>query len=128
VREVWRGPDLAPEVGVDTGPLEPPPWSQRLWADAGSSTSVDAHLTPGVTYLVGTTRGFETNTCVVTEYHPTDAAVTALRPDRVRAPGPDGRTGAEAPPASWAPALGAGAALALALGGGLLVWRRRQRG
>lgn len=125
VREVWRGPELAPEVGVRTGPLEAPGWPEELWSD--TRTSVDAHLRAGRTYLVGTTRGFTTNSCVVTEY-PAGAEVAALRPDRVRQPGADGRAGVEAPTEPWLPALGAGAALALALGGGLLLWRRRRRG
>lgn len=90
VVEIWRGPDLAPTVWLQTTAAELPPWPQRLTQQA--ATSVDASLIPGTRYLIGTVDGsFRTNTCLVTEA--SDALVERLKPQITRQPDDAGATG-----------------------------------
>ncbi|MDP9443512.1 MAG: hypothetical protein M3P83_03790 [Actinomycetota bacterium] len=119
VHEVWRGPDLADSVWVQTGQRQAP-WPLSLFVGVGSST--DANVRTGASYLVGTYGGFRTDACLMVSLDDVSDAA-GLRPGPVRAPVPAGRSGAEPPPDPW---VLTSAALLLAVGGvGALVWRRR---
>lgn len=90
VEEIWRGPDLAPTVWLQTSAAELPPWPARLLLRA--ATSVDADLVPGTPYLIATVDGgFETNTCLVTEA--SNEVMERLAPDATREPVASGATG-----------------------------------
>lgn len=93
VVEVWEGPDLAPEVWVQSGQKQSP-WPFSAVTSVGSS--VDADFRDGATYLVGATDDFTTNECTITE---TSAGGEDLadQPDKTRAPVTDGTQGADPP-------------------------------
>lgn len=90
VEEVWRGPDLAPSVWLQTSPAELPPWPVRLIHRV--ATSVDAELVPGTRYVIATVDGgYETNSCLVTEA--SAPLVERLAPEDARQPAASGATG-----------------------------------
>ncbi len=123
VEEVWRGPDLAPEVWVRTG-------QQQLEPDLMTTSSADAHLERGTQYVVGAEDAdLWADACSVS------LPEEATRPATVREPVTGGATGAtpvEPPRATddddGRRAMAAGRVGAvLAVGLGLLAWRRRGR-
>ena len=124
VKQVWRGPDLAPTVAVQTGQTQPP-WPLSVFM--GLSGSGDVALEPGTTYVVALEEDVEhlrTNNCVVAE---ATKPVLALAPDDVRGPTPGGVSGMRDGPFTPAVAVTA-AGLMLAMVFALLVLRRRRRG
>ena len=85
VKEIWRGPDLAPEVVVKGGP------------DANAATSIDRTFDVGQTYIFTLTGGSATeltdDACSATQ--PWSDVVKALQPADPRPP--TGRPAAGAP-------------------------------
>lgn len=123
VEQVWRGPDLAPTVFVQTGQTQPP-WPLSLFIRSGSSG--DATLEPGTTYVVAVEEHEHrllTNNCVVTE---ATRPLLTLAPDDARAP-VEGAVSGLRPGPSAVGLVAAGTALVLALVIGLLIARRRRR-
>jgi hypothetical protein len=124
VHEVWYGPDLADEVWVLSG-QEQAPWPLSLFASV--SSSVDADLPAGSTFVVGASDEFRTSACSVWSYDADEPRVARLRPDVTRSPRSGGAEGADppvdGPVAGGLTALGVGA---LALGVVALRQRRRQ--
>jgi hypothetical protein len=106
VKEVWRGPDLAPEVVVKGGP------------DGNSATSIDRTFEAGQTYIFTLSAASATdltdNSCSSTQ--PWAEAMTALRPADSRPP--TGQPAAAANP--FGPIVGI-VGVALAVSGVLLV-------
>lgn len=88
VAQVWRGPDLAPRIVVQTGQSQLP-WPLSLFT--GVSSSSDATLEPGQTYVVALEEDtLRTNACLVGEATP---QLLALAPDDVRDPVRGGLSG-----------------------------------
>lgn len=119
VEEVWRGPDLAPSVWVETGPSAP-----------ATSTSVDAELVPGMAYIIATSDdGFRTNSCLVIEA--SQGVTDRLAPADTREPTATGSAGA-APHSSNGTAIAVAIAVVLAAAsmvkGGWAVHRRKRMG
>lgn len=95
VSQVLTGPDLAPEVWVQSG-QEQPPWPASLLLAVGSSG--DAELLPGHRYVVGASDSFRTDVCSVSESSSaSDPAALGDRPATARAPVPNGAEGADPP-------------------------------
>ncbi len=121
VDEVWRGPDLASKLWVQTGQKQPP-WPISLFEGGASST--DADLAVGRRYVVGTYGDFVTNSCLVAEMG-NAADFGDLKPATVREPVATAPQGAD-PPVDGR--LLMGGALAVLVGGvAWLVWFRKQR-
>lgn len=121
VEEVWRGPDLASEIWVQSG-QEQPPWPISLFE--GGASSVDANFVEGRRYVVGTYGDFVTNSCLVQAMG--DEAILADRkPADIREPIAQGSQGADQPVDRR---LLTGGALAVLVGGlaWLLCFRRRR--
>jgi hypothetical protein len=120
VDEVWNGPDLGPDVWVQSGQQQPP-WPLNLVF--GVSSSVDVQFRIGESYVVGASRDFHTSECSVQalagEIDP------GLRPDNVRTPVSDGAEGADPPIGPWAIGLIL-TGVAAASGAGLVLYRRRR--
>jgi len=93
VTEVWAGPDLAPEVWVQSGQRQPV-WPLNLLL--GVSSSADADFVQGDRYVVGASSGFRTSACSVDEL-PSGRTGAARRPTDVRIPTSDGLEGANPP-------------------------------
>lgn len=122
VEQVWRGPDLAPRVLVQTGQTQPP-WPLSLFLASGSSG--DATLEPGNTYVIALEddqQRLRTNTCAVAE---ATKPLLARAPDDARDPVADGLSGIPSAPFNLA-LVAAGGALLVAMGIALLVIRRRR--
>lgn len=121
VDEVWRGPDLAPSVSVQTAAAVTW-WPLRLVEK--TRTSVDAELVPGTRYLIATHDGFRTNACLVAPA--SDPFVDRLAPQDAREPVATGQTGAN--PSNLDGPLGVVLALVilvvLPIIGGSLAYRR----
>jgi len=81
VEEVWTGPDLAPDVWVETG--------ERA---RGAGSSVDLHPETGDRYLVGADAGLGTSVCTALRVTG-EAQLAALRPSTVRPSVADGLEG-----------------------------------
>jgi len=90
VTEVWAGPDLAPEVWVQSG-QEQARWPFSIFMRVSSST--DADFIMGESYVVGASAGFVTSVCSVEELSPSSPD----RPEQPRAPLADGAEGADPP-------------------------------
>ena len=121
VEEVWRGPDLAPEVWVLSG-QEQPPVPFNLLQAVGSSN--DADFVDGHRYVVGASDGFQTGACSSEEVVGTTEQAPG-RPREPRVPQADGLEGADPPAGPWQIGLvSAGVVLAA---GGLVRWLRRRR-
>lgn len=118
VEEVWAGPDLAPEVWVLSGQAQPP-WPFYLFSSV--SSSIDAELADGETYVVGATDEFSTGLCSVGAVEEN----AGLRPDEVREPAADGLRGADPPAGPWLTGLGFAALVVVPLLGLAAWWRRR---
>ena len=117
VEQVWRGPDLAPRVVVQTGQSWP------LSLISGLSSSNDAMLEPGRTYVVALEEDtLRTNACLVGEVTP---ELLALAPDDVRDPVRGGLSGGQGAAVSPAVML-AGAGLVIVAVAALLARRRRR--
>ncbi len=86
VAEVWRGDELAPQVRVITGTLDP---------NAGSSS--DIQLEVGATYLIGAANFVASSCSVAVLDGPAAAAGLPSRPELVRAPVTGGSGGAVLP-------------------------------
>lgn len=114
VAEVWAGPDLAPEVWVQSGQTDP-----------GVSASTDADFEVGRRYVVGASRGLQTNACSVSW---PGAGSSVQRPTHVRAPVANGLTGDQP---AWGPrnlvTLGVGSLSAAAVVGVVLALVRQRR-
>lgn len=124
VAEVWRGPDLAPTVWLQTSSAELAPWPLRLVLRA--STSVDAQLVPGTRYLIATQDGgFRTSTCLVTEA--SEDLVRRLAPETTRPPIASGATGAEPGVLDGTSGVAVAIALIAALPAGVWMTYRRFR-
>lgn len=126
IKEIWRGPDLAPSVWLQTTPVQAPSWPLNLVSR--TYTSVDADLVPGTRYLIATEEGgFRTNNCLVAEA--SDPFVDRLAPDVTREPVASGQTGME--PSSLDGPIGialAVALIALVAAGIWLAYRRVRSG
>lgn len=121
VDEVWAGPDLAPDVWVQSGQSQP---TWPLSAFSGVGSSIDAEFVIGESYLVGATSDFHTDACSVSE-----AGVRAnseLRPDDPRIPVEDGADGADPPVGVLQIGL-VGVAVVALLIAPVALWRRRRR-
>ncbi|MDQ3342512.1 MAG: hypothetical protein M3425_09715 [Actinomycetota bacterium] len=93
VEQVWRGPDLAPQVWLLSGTPQAP-WPLRLVVRVGGSADVD--LATGQRYVVAMEGDrFRTNDCLVSEADRT--LIAALAPERTREPVSSGATGARPP-------------------------------
>ncbi len=94
VQQVWRGPDLAPQVWLLSGTPQAP-WPLSLALITASST--DADLVVGRRYVVATEGGdpFHTNACIVQEASP--RLIAALAPENPREPVSSGAAGVRAP-------------------------------
>ncbi|MDQ3342333.1 MAG: hypothetical protein M3524_01975 [Actinomycetota bacterium] len=94
VEQVWRGPDLAPQVWLLSGTPQAP-WPISLVLRTASSA--DADLVAGRRYVVATEGGdrFHTNACIVHEATP--RLIAALAPENTRGPVSSGLTGLRAP-------------------------------
>jgi hypothetical protein len=93
VTEVWAGPDLSPDVWVQSG-QEQPAWPFSLLLGVGSSGDADFRL--GDRYIVGASNGFRTGACSVAKLR-SDGMRSHDRPRHVRTPVADGATGADPP-------------------------------
>jgi hypothetical protein len=120
VTEVWTGPDLAPEVWVRSG-QEQPPWPFGLLQ--GVSSSGDVQFPVGAPYIVGATHDFRTDACSV---EPAGPASDDLRPQQVRSPVADGRTGIDPPVGAGEAALRFGT-LAVVAGLAVMLYGKRRR-
>lgn len=120
VTEVWAGPDLAPEVWVQSG-QEQPPWPFGLLQ--GVSSSGDVQFPIGAPYIVGATHDFRTDACTV---EPAGPASDDLRPQQVRSPVADGRTGIDPPVGTGEAALRFGT-LAVVAGLAVMLYGKRRR-
>lgn len=123
VESVVVGPDLAPEVWVQSGPY-PPPW----WSVGATGTSVDASFVPGASYVVGADRSFGTNTCIVA---PVDATDDVRRVDpaalgTARPPTAGGLEGVDPPASPVTRTLVATGGLGAVVAAGVLLVRRRR--
>lgn len=124
VEEVWRGPDLAPSVSVQTASGGAAWWPLSLVVP--THTSVDAEFVPGTRYLIATEDGgFRTNTCLVARA--SEPFVDRLAPQDTREPIATGQAGVT--PSVLDGALGMALALAILIMlpiGALLAYRRRR--
>ena len=115
VQEVWAGPDLAPEVWVQSG-QEQPPWPLSLLSAV--SSSADAEFVEGERYVVGASRSFDTGACSVAE-------ATDDQRAGARTPVADGAVGADPPTGPVGQALWAVRSAGVVAGG--VSWLRRRR-
>lgn len=120
VSEVWEGPALAPEIWVLSG-QEQPTWPLSLLQVVGGSN--DASFESESQYIVGASRSFQTNDCVVEAVGASDPATP--QPDDVQPSTKDGLPGADPPIGP----VGQGLWLAgiAAVVGAAVFARRRQR-
>jgi hypothetical protein len=94
VEQVWRGPDLAPQVWLLSGTPQAP-WPINLVLRTASPG--DADLVAGRRYVVATEGGdrFHTNACIVQEAD--QRLIAALAPEDPREPVSSGATGTRPP-------------------------------
>lgn len=104
VDEVRAGPDLAPEVWVQSGQQQPP-WPLSWLSAVGSSG--DADFIDGERYVVGASRSFVTDVCSITEADARTHSTSA------REPVEDGVKGADPPIGPLGQTLWVAGALAL---------------
>lgn len=126
VSEVLTGPDLAPEIWVQSGQKQPA-WPVNLVLGVGSSG--DAELLAGHRYVVGASNSFRTGACSVSEAPSVSgAAQSGNRPLPGRAPVPTGAEGADPPLGPVGQGLWIAGFLALLSSGFALLWRHRAHG
>lgn len=89
VQQVWSGPQLAPEIWVQSG-QEQPTWPLSLFSGVASSTDMD--FAEHTAYVVGTSSDFRTSACSAVAV--VDAAGLTGTP---RIPASDGLEGADPP-------------------------------
>lgn len=124
VRTVWPGPDLAPEVWVQSGQRQPP-WPLRLLTSVRSS--VDADFEVGETYLVGASEDFLTGACTSLPLADIarDPSAADSPPSGARGPSDHGSAGAD-PPIGSVIETGVVAGTVVAMIGVLVLARRRR--
>lgn len=121
VDEVWKGPDVAPVVGVRGGQEQPGGLAGLFTA---VSSSNDYEFVAGRGYLFVLDGSFRVGQCG--GVMPLAAGQSALRPTLVRGPADEGLQGVPLPEADvWKPVLLGGLLLVMLLVVGFVVLRRR---